>query len=148
VIQRAKRSPRDDDDRKAQVAGPVAHVVTGRKGDAPAADAFHSQMGKARAHGVNPLVQCLEINRAIFEASGEKRSSGFAKMNRVHFVECEAGIDRVPQANRIFAATGGNRFQGGGVISLETPGAHEPAGKESLADAGVSAGDEEVHGEN
>jgi len=51
VVQRAQRSPRDDDDGKAQIAGPIAHVVTGGEGDAPAADAFDGQMGEARARG-------------------------------------------------------------------------------------------------
>jgi len=144
VVQRTEASPRDDDDGQAQIAHPVAHVVTGREGDAPAADAFHGQMRETRAHGFNAFIQCDEIDGTIFGAGGEKRRGGFAEMDGIDFIERQGIAGCRAQEHGVLAVARGDRFQGGGGVALSLPGAHEPAGERGLADAGVGAGDEEA----
>jgi len=147
VVERAEGSPRDDDDGNAEVAGPVAHVVAIRKRYAPTSHAFHGKMGEARAQGLDFVIERLEIDGAIFDAGGKKGRGGFAEMERVDLVEGEAGIQRVSEVDSVLAVAGGDGFKRCGVMSQFEPLAHKPAGEVSLADAGVGAGDEEVHGE-
>jgi len=65
-------------------------------------------------------------------------------MDGIDFVEREAEIIGLLKETRVLAVAGGDWFQRRGVMAGEPPGAHEPAGKESFADAGVGAGDEKT----
>jgi hypothetical protein len=77
VIERAEAAARDDDDRIAEIPRPLADLVLRGEGNAPAAHAFHGQMGKKRGHCADVLVQPNEIDGAVFGLRGEKGRGRF-----------------------------------------------------------------------
>jgi len=65
-------------------------------------------------------------------------------MDGIDLVELQGLAGCRTQERGIFATAGGDWLQRRGVMTLESPRSHEPAGEESLADAGVRAGNEEA----
>jgi len=149
VVQRAQGAARNDDDGKAKRACPFAHFVAGRERNAPPAHAFHGQMGKARAHGSDRLVQGGKVDGAILGLRGEEGRGGLAEMDGVDFIQRQDVARGGLQAFGVLAIAGGDGFERRGVIPQRLPGPHEPAREPGLADARVCSGDEEGgHEEN
>jgi hypothetical protein len=145
VIERAERPARDDNHGQAKVAGPIAHFVFLPERHAPATDTFHRNVGKAVPHLTNAFVEHRKIDGAAFRLRGDERRDRFAEMNGIDFIETETRADRFPKAKCILAITGGDGLERGRIMSRAAPRPHEPAGKVSLADAGVGTRHENVH---
>jgi len=148
VIEHAEAVEGDDDDGEGEVARPVADIVAGGEGDAPAADAFDRERREARAVAGDGAVERGKVDGAIFGAGGDEGGGGFAEVNGVGFVEGEAIAGSFAEEEGVTAVAGGNRLKGGGVMAGGSPGADEPGGEPGFADTGVGAGDEiAAHGE-
>ena len=137
----------DNDDGELQARGKVGEGFGVRDRDQPAAGAFDEERGVFGGKFVEPIDERIEREGAVFELCGNEGRGGGLEPDGVGFFERENVVGSGAEDFDIGALAAAEGLDGDGAEAGLTEGAGEERGGEGFSDAGVGAGEKEVHAE-
>ena len=147
VVDAAEAVGDDGDDGQGEADGEVGEGFGVGDGNEPAAGAFDEEGGVFGGEVGEPLHEEIEREGAVFESGGDEGGGGGLEPDGVGFVKGEDLAGGVAEDFDIGAFAAADWFEGEGAVAGLAEGAGEERGGEGFADAGVGAGEEEVHAE-
>ena len=147
VVETAEAVRDDDDDGEIQTDGEVGEGFGFRDRDQPTAGAFDEERGVFGEKFVEPIDERIEREGAVFELRGDEGGGGGLEPDGVGFVERERIVRGGAEDFDIGAFAAAEGLEGDGAEAGLAEGAGEERGGKGFSDAGVGAGEKEVHAE-
>ena len=145
VIDAAEAVRDDGDHGQAETDGEVGEGLGFCDGNQPTTGAFDEERGVFGGKFVEPVDERIDRESAVFELRGDERGGGGLEPDGVGFVQGESVFRGGAEDFDIGAFAAAEGLEGDGAESRFAEGAGEERGGEGFADAGVGAGEEEVH---
>jgi len=147
VIDAAEAVGDDWDHGQAETDGEVGKGFGLGDGNQPTPGAFDKERGVFGGKFAEPVGELIERESAVFELRRDERGGGGLEPDGVGFVEGESISRGGAEDFDIGAFAAAEGLESDRAESRFAEGAGEERGGEGFADAGVGAGEEEVHAE-
>jgi len=145
VVDAAEAVRNDGDHGQAESDGKVGEGFGFCDRNQPTTGAFDEERGVLGGKFAEPVDERIERESAVFELRGDERSGGGLEPDGVGFVEGESISRGGAEDYDIGAFAAAEGLEGDGAEAGLAEGAGEERGGKGFADAGVGAGEEEVH---